>query len=503
MAYRVRENKKREPSLELIEATPSIETNTLPALQEQEPPHSAATLTVQPKLTLGSSGDVYEKQADDIANTVTNHLALHQSAEQIPMPAVQLKPQVAPTTSPSLNIDSNTETVINQARGQGQPLAKPIRQPLEQAFGTDFSDVRIHTGLVADTLNQSLHARAFTTGRDIFFRQNEYTPHNQSGQELLAHELTHVMQQAYIPERVVQRNGPEEDEDAAYLASFGMAPVTASASFSRPAPRRTNNPPPSPLPANIQHAYQHEGVMVRKLYDWSKEMPFLLDESQIKGAKAKYDEDRMARLWDKGRTPAGNLSDTHVSKALTTKTTPERNSNWFRSVAMIKQGVAQGPYSGGLWLPPDENKGSQPQKSQVKAPGLIMSTASNNVTLAQFDYQDAGSLTTDRTSTRATLNKQQEITNWEAIAKAGSLPKSPFTSQPSPYNEVLAHFSADDIIAIFMSEEDKTDSKVIQEAQNIQSFMNTYLQKSLPIVIIDATRVAGGDAPKIKNWSPI
>ncbi|MDJ0718930.1 MAG: DUF4157 domain-containing protein [Prochloraceae cyanobacterium] len=89
----------------------------------------------------------------------------------------------------------NLEASINQAKGTGQPLADQIRGPMEQAFGTDFSQVRIHTNLQSDQLNRSLQARAFTTGQNLFFRQGEYNPGSSRGRELLAHELTHVVQQ--------------------------------------------------------------------------------------------------------------------------------------------------------------------------------------------------------------------------------------------------------------------------------------------------------------------
>jgi outer membrane protein OmpA-like peptidoglycan-associated protein len=66
---------------------------------------------------------------------------------------------------------------------------------MESAFGVDFGSVRVHTGAQANMLNHQLSARAFTTGQDIFFRQGEYNPGSSGGQELLAHELTHVVQQ--------------------------------------------------------------------------------------------------------------------------------------------------------------------------------------------------------------------------------------------------------------------------------------------------------------------
>ncbi len=63
------------------------------------------------------------------------------------------------------------------------------------SFNADFSDVKVHTDSQSNQLNQSIQARAFTTGRDIFFRDGAYNPDNSAGQELLAHELTHVVQQ--------------------------------------------------------------------------------------------------------------------------------------------------------------------------------------------------------------------------------------------------------------------------------------------------------------------
>jgi hypothetical protein len=88
------------------------------------------------------------------------------------------------------------EQAIQRARGGGHSLSRAARARMEPAFGVDFSNVRVHTGNQADALSQSLGARAFTTGRDIFFRQGEYSPVSSKGRELLAHELTHVMQQS-------------------------------------------------------------------------------------------------------------------------------------------------------------------------------------------------------------------------------------------------------------------------------------------------------------------
>ena len=92
-------------------------------------------------------------------------------------------------------VSPEVEQGIQAARGGGQPLARSVRAQMEPAFGADFGGVRVHSDARADGLNRSLSARAFTTGQDIFFKQDEYNPGSSSGRELLAHELTHVVQQ--------------------------------------------------------------------------------------------------------------------------------------------------------------------------------------------------------------------------------------------------------------------------------------------------------------------
>ena len=92
-------------------------------------------------------------------------------------------------------LDPAIESQIQRARAGGSALEPAARSSMEGAMGSDFSSVRIHTGQESDSLNRSLSARAFTTGSDIFFRSGEYNPGSTQGQQLLAHELTHVVQQ--------------------------------------------------------------------------------------------------------------------------------------------------------------------------------------------------------------------------------------------------------------------------------------------------------------------
>ena len=93
-------------------------------------------------------------------------------------------------------LDDETAGRISRARGGGQPLDPAVRTQMGEAMGHDFGEVRVHTDAEADDLNQELSAQAFATGRDIFFRQGAYDPSSGAGRELIAHELTHVVQQS-------------------------------------------------------------------------------------------------------------------------------------------------------------------------------------------------------------------------------------------------------------------------------------------------------------------
>jgi len=163
---------------------------------------------IQTKLTIGAPGDKYEQEADTIARKVVS---------QINSPTAQAKPttkvlQRQPigrdiTVSPFAGMmqakeaiaggpaSQDLESSINRAKGGGQPLDAGLQQSMGQAMGADFSGVRVHTDGTSNQLNQSIQAKAFTTGQDVFFKQGQYNPGSKGGQELIAHELTHVVQQ--------------------------------------------------------------------------------------------------------------------------------------------------------------------------------------------------------------------------------------------------------------------------------------------------------------------
>lgn len=124
------------------------------------------------------------------AGSAASPQGLHALRRQVGNAVLQRIAQEGEFVAPEL-----VERTIERQRGSGQPLAHGVRGAIEGALGADLSGVRIHTDEGAAALNESLSARAFTHGSDIFFGAGQYAPDSASGQRLLAHELAHVMQQ--------------------------------------------------------------------------------------------------------------------------------------------------------------------------------------------------------------------------------------------------------------------------------------------------------------------
>jgi hypothetical protein len=97
-------------------------------------------------------------------------------------------------------LDDETASAIDSRRGAGHSLDEGMAGKAGSVMGQDFSGVKVHTDSTADNLSRDLGAKAFTTGNDIFFRSGQYDPASSSGQQLISHELTHVVQQgASVP----------------------------------------------------------------------------------------------------------------------------------------------------------------------------------------------------------------------------------------------------------------------------------------------------------------
>ena len=107
-------------------------------------------------------------------------------------------------------VNSQFEQNLTRAKTGGQPLDRQLQRKMGNAIGADFSPIRIHQDNRADHLSRSIQAKAFTTGNHIFFKKGEYNPSSQSGQKLIAHELTHTVQQGGAIQRKPTETSKEE-----------------------------------------------------------------------------------------------------------------------------------------------------------------------------------------------------------------------------------------------------------------------------------------------------
>src|SRR5205823_1536976 len=88
---------------------------------------------------------------------------------------------------------------ISRNMSGGSPLPESVRGFMEPRFNADFGNVRVHTGESAARMSDGVNARAFAVGSHIFFGQGQFQPGSSQGKELIAHELTHVVQQGKAP----------------------------------------------------------------------------------------------------------------------------------------------------------------------------------------------------------------------------------------------------------------------------------------------------------------
>ncbi len=152
--------------------------------------------------------DIKKKEEDKIAKKDEKKEDKIAKKEEKPALAksIQAKPDVPDKKAGEGTDDMDAiEQRLNATKGKGKAMETGIKASMEGEFEHDFSDVRIHTDNEAIELCQALNAQAFTHGRDVYFNAGKYDPQQTKGKELLAHELTHVVQQQRHIHRMVQK----------------------------------------------------------------------------------------------------------------------------------------------------------------------------------------------------------------------------------------------------------------------------------------------------------
>jgi Domain of unknown function (DUF4157) len=206
------------------------------------PVHSLVAGAIQTKLAINKPGDEYEEEADRISERVV----------RMPEPQIQ-RACACGGACPSCQTEQlgqeyehlQTKRVRGSDTGQiapppivhevlaarGQPLDSGTRRLMEPRFGHDFSRVRVHTGELAAESAGQIHARAYTVGHHVVFGVGQYAPNTSPGLKLIAHELTHVLQQGAAGE-----SGVLQRERAPNAKTWTGAPSKCGTSFCRPLP---------------------------------------------------------------------------------------------------------------------------------------------------------------------------------------------------------------------------------------------------------------------------
>ncbi|NUM78698.1 DUF4157 domain-containing protein, partial [candidate division KSB1 bacterium] len=175
------------PQLQRQEEKEDEAAQTKSLLQRQEKKEEEKPAQAKFAAGLISALQRQEEKEDESAQAMN----MQRRQMHISPPALQAKSG----GSGEMHASSAVEARVSNSRSSGSALPHDTRAFMEPRFGVDFSQVRVHTGTDAAQMSQDLNAQAFTVGRDIYFGNGKYNPQTSGGQQLLAHELTHVVQQ--------------------------------------------------------------------------------------------------------------------------------------------------------------------------------------------------------------------------------------------------------------------------------------------------------------------
>lgn len=182
--------------------------------------HAGIPKRLQTKLSINRQGDKYEQEADRVAEQVMRvsiPLAIRRSNREKNNQAKPISEQTMfsiqkqvdkgkegiiitkKVGEPIPQVSSGLKDQFHFLKDHGNPMAETLRDFIEPRFGCNFSNVRIHADSNSAKMSEELKAEAFSYGRDIYFGAGKYRPGSESGKRLLAHELTHILQQQFEP----------------------------------------------------------------------------------------------------------------------------------------------------------------------------------------------------------------------------------------------------------------------------------------------------------------
>jgi len=202
---------------------------------------------VQAKFAVGAANDAFEYEADRVADRVMRDAAAGGTS-----PAPVAVQRAADRATDGADAPASVDAVLAR---DGAPLAAGLRADMEARFGHDFSQVRTHTDPAAERSAQEIGAAAYTAGHHVVFGRGHYAPATQSGRRLIAHELTHVLQQT--PGIVRRKPAPK--------AKAKTAADAPKLDF-----RAAKNSPPCACIVFIHHNEKNAGLIASLLHEFCK-----------------------------------------------------------------------------------------------------------------------------------------------------------------------------------------------------------------------------------------
>ena len=175
---------QKEEKKEIIQTKPLVAQITPLVQRQNEEEEKKEEELIQPKLISEQITPSVQQQVEDTEKKKKREEEMFQAKED---------------SLGGVKTTTNIESSINSLKGKGEPLPESIRSYFEPKFGYDFSGVRVHTGNEATETTSSINARAFALGSNVVFGGGAYAPETFEGKRLLAHELTHVIQQSASP----------------------------------------------------------------------------------------------------------------------------------------------------------------------------------------------------------------------------------------------------------------------------------------------------------------
>jgi hypothetical protein len=220
-AFETQPDRVKQPS---FRSSPTVydSSNTFALVQRdagnQAVQHLLRSGYIHAKLAISNPDDPEEREADHVAHTIMRSHAVapasspcscshdgemcEECQQKQSQPTIQ---RLASAPSAPANVPRIVSDVL---RSPGHPLDSATRAFFEPRFGQDFSHVRVHTDSHAAESARSINANAYTAGTNIVFARDQYAPDSDSGRTLLAHELTHTLQQAGPPAASASANAP-------------------------------------------------------------------------------------------------------------------------------------------------------------------------------------------------------------------------------------------------------------------------------------------------------